>query len=1121
MTQSYRFLPWVRRGLAASLPQGAPKTRGRAGFKISLTADLVEDRNVMLFGPGDIIGIDTRQIVRIDPRAGSVNAEPNYLAAIEFDAPDFPWLFTTAAAGADARLAPWIALVVFDDDVGLPQVTPDAPLPWVAVTGAATAQLPDLGEAWAWAHSQRITLTGDARDADGLAAAPDLNVSRLVCPRRLAPNRRYVACVVPTWEVGRMAGLGLLSDAEPQDDDAPLKPAWGGGAEVKLPVYFHFSFATGEAGDFEALARRLKAVKIHATGLPPETERLARVYLGEVDERPETRAALPVSAAESSIRVDAPLDALDSPAPVIADFPLSFAEAVDLAVSPRATPTLLPPVYGDRHARRSDIDPARMADKWLDELNLDPRTRIAARMGGDVVRAYQEDLMTIAWQQVGDVMAANAQLSRSLFLATVAERSLERHTAALSPERFLMVTSVLHGRARLGDRTLTARIAGTSLPDRAFDAALRRLASPVGRTAQIAAVARGGALGGAAGRVNTSAVLARGIAEALQRDDLAVDPGLVPRDGLESFEPARAFEALGWAEVALRDVADSRFATSTLTARAQATLSLTPRDDLADVGLLTEEHLRIADRVAASTGVTAAAVLNSAVAVMRAQPRAVQIGIRAAGRAGEAPLLSAIVEEADRSFSEITLAGVRTRLLTMGSGVVPGTVTADDLSATLRHLPVVAVDQVAFEMRVENSGGGLRQIAVAPVRGAGGAFRLRQRAGERGAQRADIDEQRGAFDVEFAGRRGAAPPVAQFLEVMPPLDRARPGRTAAAYAAISMTQAPVPVAPMFIRADIGGNLADLGLAVTLRQAIAPETMFRRRAAMLVEVPDWIDRAGHDVFDPISAAPVIDVSFADLLVKSAPDRLMPADISIPDEAIAALKTNPRFVAAFMVGANHEMNRELLWRTYPTDSRGTSLTRFWNWFDPAARDVEAIHRWPAAAPLVARLKSGSQSQVALVVRGRLLQRYPNTHLMLWKAAGPGKLAALPADPAQTATMLRPPAFRLPIPPDLTVAGFDINVPDFVADPGWYLVLQEPVTEARFGLDDNQDGAAARLKRPARNANDLDWGQIGVGPGAMLSAAGLGAADAGALAGLLLQRQVRFAIHSSELADNLFTV
>src|SRR5207247_1240170 len=40
---------------------------------------------------------------------------------------------------------------------------------------------------------------------------------------------------------------------------ATLAPAWSGtAADLELPVYFHWEFSTGPAGDFESLARKLK-----------------------------------------------------------------------------------------------------------------------------------------------------------------------------------------------------------------------------------------------------------------------------------------------------------------------------------------------------------------------------------------------------------------------------------------------------------------------------------------------------------------------------------------------------------------------------------------------------------------------------------------------------------------------------------------------------------------------------------------------------------------------------------------------------------------------------------------------------------------------------------------------
>ncbi|MDR4473130.1 MAG: hypothetical protein MRJ92_10975 [Nitrospira sp.] len=76
-------------------------------------------------------------------------------------------------------------------------------------------------------------------------------------PRRLDPNTAYYACLVPTYDVGRKAGLG--EPITPEDEQA-LKPAWVKTATpgpVTLPVFFRWEFRTGIAGDFESLARRL------------------------------------------------------------------------------------------------------------------------------------------------------------------------------------------------------------------------------------------------------------------------------------------------------------------------------------------------------------------------------------------------------------------------------------------------------------------------------------------------------------------------------------------------------------------------------------------------------------------------------------------------------------------------------------------------------------------------------------------------------------------------------------------------------------------------------------------------------------------------------------------------
>ena len=59
---------------------------------------------------------------------------------------------------------------------------------------------------------------------------------------------------------------------------------------------------------------------------------------------------------------------------------------------------------------------------------------------------------------------------------------------------------------------------------------------------------------------------------------------------------------------------------------------------------------------------------------------------------------------------------------------------------------------------------------------------------------------------------------------------------------------------------------------------------------------------------------------------------------------------------MVGLNHEFARELLWREYPTDQRGSTFRQFWDvrsFFNAGnandedlkekLRDIPPLHRW----------------------------------------------------------------------------------------------------------------------------------------------------------------------------------
>jgi len=270
------------------------------------------------------------------------------------------------------------------------------------------------------------------------------------------------------------------------------------------------------------------------------------------------------------------------------------------------------------------------------------------------------------------------------------------------------------------------------------------------------------------------------------------------------------------------------------------------------------------------------------------------------------------------------------------------------------------------------------------------------------------------------------------------------------------------------------------------------------------------------YDRILAAPELDAPVFRYLARLDASRFMPGVGDIPAESVMLLETNPRFIEALLVGLNSEMNRELLWREFPTDQRGTPFKHFWGWSDGGA-DIAPIHTWPATNALGANTRAGKGGQIVMLIRGRLLQRYPNTSIYAWRASG-GRLVNPPA-----ATDLKQPVFSGVLGSDIAFAGFDLTDADLSQGDGWFFVLQEQPTEARFGFDDG-DGAPQHV--PA-SWSDATWEDTGTPRGHYLRLNGnplsgvkigqVGFVDhAAALAYISMQKPVSVALHAHTITN-----
>lgn len=459
---SYQFIPWMKTGTGAAV--ASPDTlndapASRVGLPVTVRVNDKHDAplNARLFGPGDVTGIDPQQVIRVEPRALTPDFEPNYFPAVEFRRPDFPWSFTPVTGDTRGRLRPWLCLVVVRQQEGVRLgATPDRPLPVLTISAPArpSAELPDLADSWAWAHTQVMGHEQGTVLVDLLKSDSARTISRLVSPVRLRPSSRYYACLVPAFEAGRKAGLGLAAAAE----DDKLVPAWRSGANapvaIDLPVYFHWEFGTGAGGDFESLVRRLQGRPV-PDGVGARDFQVAGLGFGLPD--------LGVISFEGALR--SPKAAGKPPNPAkLAQFSNTLRGILNATIrlGNNPEPVVGPPVYGRYQAAVKQVPAPKASPVWLGDLNLDPRYRGAAGLGSFVVQDQQEQLMASAWEQLGGVQSAT-QLMRQAALAMEVGRSvIGRQLSTLSDTQLLQMTTPVQARLRFGVQSAQAMAAAAS-----------------------------------------------------------------------------------------------------------------------------------------------------------------------------------------------------------------------------------------------------------------------------------------------------------------------------------------------------------------------------------------------------------------------------------------------------------------------------------------------------------------------------------------------------------------------------------------------------------------------------------------------------------------------------------
>ncbi len=496
----YQFHSWARRGMSANivdtddLGSGTVHTTERALVPVALTAnDADVSKSFALIGPGDIVGVNRDMIVRTEPINWITDFEPNYLAFVEFYDEDFAWRYTPAQASGE-RLRPWVVLLVLKDDE-FERTQRSVPLTSINIKDKTAMPAPT--ELWMWAHVHSNVDIPDSDLSDyekflnslntAITTDPDGLYCRLMSPRHLDPNTAYTAFVVPTFETGRLAGLGQATDTT----DAQ-QPAWAAdGTAAELPVYFEWYFRTGENEDFESLANRLQPRPMDPKVGIRDMDCSAPGFVTADGSGPLPATSPPILGLEAALKAPTTASTVFPDPPGSNQFQVALQAVVNLgeqtAEDATQDPIVTMPLYGKEHARQHPQDVVLLdatRDRWLDQLNRDPRTRAMAGVGSLVVQENQDRYMGAAWLQADKVTQANKAIRGTRAAIAFATPLYTTTINKLPTAQLIAMSRAVLPRVMGSPTTLFQQLAVSRLPVSAMSAALRRVMRPRSPLAQ-------------------------------------------------------------------------------------------------------------------------------------------------------------------------------------------------------------------------------------------------------------------------------------------------------------------------------------------------------------------------------------------------------------------------------------------------------------------------------------------------------------------------------------------------------------------------------------------------------------------------------------------------------------
>ena len=276
----------------------------------------------------------------------------------------------------------------------------------------------------------------------------------------------------------------------------------------------------------------------------------------------------------------------------------------------------------------------------------------------------------------------------------------------------------------------------------------------------------------------------------------------------------------------------------------------------------------------------------------------------------------------------------------------------------------------------------------------------------------------------------------------------RPRRVAAA--GREATDSPLPdletvPAPGTTPVPGGATAADVAEAVA-----ALDPLMATRASLVARIPALGELLPAGELPPgLALAPEFEDALFWDLAELDDDVIVPGLDAFPNNRVRLLAVNPAFVGAYLVGANHELAKELVWREYPADLTATFFARFFDYGAASTVDITPIAGWKPGSAISGNVPNAAETTVILI-RGDLVRRYPEVNVFLTPT-----LADRRADYAHAVE----PSFEGRLGTDVLVVGFPEPPGTVLGEDGgreYYVVLEERMVAPRFGLDVTRDGA-----------------------------------------------------------------